>query len=444
MSHFGNLSRRNFLKLGGLHVGAISALGVSLPEILAKEAALGTIDKNVNVIFMFLQGGASHIDMFDMKPDTSSEIRGEFDPVSTNLPGLQLSDRLPNLSQCADKFSIIRSMQSYTSKHGEGDVHIMCGTPVDKNFQGPGIGAVMSWQQAQKSHIPPFVHFGDMKHRAYTAPGYAGFLGRKYDPYLINQDPNSADFAVKEFDTAKDISKVRLSDRKSLLSALDQYQRQHENQLKFAHDHDEFYEQAFALSTSQSAKKAFDISQEPAKLRDEYGRNRVGQGLLMARRLVEAGVRFVTVQGYVDTQIYGWDHHWGIFPHLKKQLPIYDQSYAALLNDLDARGMLDNTLVITAGEFGRTPRINSDKKGPGRDHWGKCFSVTMGGGGIKTGRVIGSSDKIGGEPNDDPVTVPDFAATIYHALGLNPHAEASASGRTAKVLPEGNIVHELF
>jgi hypothetical protein len=437
-------SRRAFLQLGGLQVGAISTLGISLPQVLAQQAALKTVDKNINCIFMFLQGGASHHDMYDMKPNAPSEIRGEFDPVATNVPGIQLSDRLPKLGKCTDKFSMIRSMQSYTSKHGEGDVHIMSGSRVDKNMQAPGFGAVMSWQKQQLSQVPPFVHFGDMKHPSQNAPGFGGILGRRHDPYLIEQDPNASNFAIKEFDTAKDMNNVRLSDRRSLLTALDRYQSDHERQQGFAREHDQFYEQAFALSTSRQAKKAFDISQEPDNVRDTYGRNCVGQGLLMARRLVEAGVRFVTVQGYVDTQIYGWDHHWGIFPHLKKQLPIYDQSYAALLTDLADRGMLDNTLVITAGEFGRTPRINTNKKGPGRDHWGKCFSLTLGGGGIKTGHVIGESDKIGGDVKDRPVSVADFAATVYHALGLDPQAEQTVSGRTVKVLPEGRVVKELF
>ena len=166
--------------------------------------------------------------------------------------------------------------------------------------------------------------------------------------------------------------------------------------------------------------------------------------MLLARRLVEAGVRFVTIQGYVDTGIYAWDHHWGIFPHLDKQLPIYDASYSALLNDLDDRGMLDTTLVITAGEFGRTPKLNQDKRGPGRDHWSNCFSLTMGGGGVKTGMVVGASDKYAATPTERPVSVADFAATVYHVLGLDPTAEVVAKGRRMKMLPEGSPVRELL
>ncbi len=437
------MNRREVFATGGLAIGAISPLGLSLSEVLANEST-SRGRKQINVIFMFLQGGASHIDMYDMKPNMSAEIRGKYDPAATNLPGLQLSDKLPKLSTCADKFSLIRSMHSYTSKHGEGDVHIMCGSPLDKNLQAPGIGAVLSLQQKQRSLVPPFVHMGDMKHPAYSAPGYGGYLGRTYNPFLIKQDPNSPDFSIKEFDSAAGVDVGRLNGRKKLLRSLDRFQAVQEKQLEFAQAQDTFTEQALRLATSRQAKEAFDLSSEPAKLRDAYGRNRVGQGMLLARRLVEAGVRFVTIQGYVDTGIYAWDHHWGIFPHLDQQLPFYDNSYSALLNDLDDRGLLDTTLVITAGEFGRTPKINTNKRGPGRDHWGRCFSLTMGGGGVKTGQVIGASDKYGGVPEERPVSVADFVATVYHALGLDPQAEYVAQGRAMKMLPKGSVVSELF
>ncbi len=437
------MNRRQFFRAGGVTIGAISPLGLSLPEILANEAS-GQGRKQINVIFMFLQGGASHIDMYDMKPDAPQEIRGKYKPAKTNIPGLHLSDQLPRLCQCADKFSLIRSMHSYTSKHGEGDVDIMCGSPRDKVLQAPGIGAVLSLQQKQQAPVPPFVHLGNMKHPAHSAPGYGGYLGPAYDPFLIEQDPNSPGFSVKTFDTADDVDVTRRAGRSNLLQSLDSYQANRERQLEFARVHDTFTEQALSLSTSHKAKKAFDLSTEPDKLRDSYGRNRVGQGMLLARRLVEAGVRFVTIQGYVDTGIYAWDHHWGIFPHLDKQLPIYDSSYSALLNDLDDRGMLDTTLVITAGEFGRTPTFNKDKRGPGRDHWASCFSLTMGGGGVKTGRVIGASDKHGAVPTERPVSIADFAATVYHVLGLDPTAEVVAQGRRMKMLPEGSVVRELL
>ncbi|MDG2212371.1 MAG: DUF1501 domain-containing protein [Verrucomicrobiota bacterium] len=437
------IRRRDFFKMGGLSLGAISPLGLSLPEVLAAEKAGGR-SKQINVIFMFLQGGASHLDMYDMKPDAPEEIRGKYKPARTNVPGLHLSDQLPKLGKCADKFSLIRSMQAFCSKHGEGDVDIMCGSPRDKNLQAPGIGAVLSLQQKQQTPIPPFVHLGDMKHPAHSAPGYGGYLGRTFDPFLIKDDPNTPDFSVPTFDVAEGMDVSRLADRKHLLKSLDRYQESAEQQLEFARVHNTFTEQALSLSTSTRAKKAFDLSPEPDKLRDAYGHNNVGQSMLLARRLVEAGVRFVTIQGYKDTGIYAWDHHWGIFPHLDQQLPIYDSAYSALLNDLDDRGMLETTLVITAGEFGRTPKINDNKRGPGRDHWADCFSLTMGGGGIKTGRVIGASDKHGAVPVDRPVSIAGFAATVYHVLGLDPKGEYTAQGRRMRMLPEGSVVRELL
>jgi hypothetical protein len=437
------IGRRDFFKIGGIALGAISPLGLSLPQVLANEAASGG-RKQINVIFMFLQGGASHLDMYDMKPNAPVEIRGKYSPARTNVPGLHLSDQLPKLGKCADKFSLIRSMHSFCSKHGEGDVDIMCGSPRDKNLQAPGIGAVLSLQQKQQAPVPPFIHLGDMKHPAHSAPGYGGYLGRAHDPFLIKENPNDSGFSVPTFDTAKEVDVDRLAGRTHLLKSLDRYQEKFERQMEFARVHNAFTEKALGLATSTKAKRAFDLSKEPDKLRDTYGRNNVGQSMLLARRLVEAGVRFVTIQGYKDTGIYAWDHHWGIFPHLEQQLPIYDSAYSALLNDLDDRGMLETTLVITAGEFGRTPKINNNKRGPGRDHWADCFSLTLGGGGIKTGRIIGASDKHGAVPVDRPVSIPDFVATVYHAIGLDPKAEFVAQGRRMQMLPEGSVVRELL
>ena len=261
------LTRRNFFQAGGIALGALSPLGLSLEEVLAAEANTGSANQ-INVIFMFLQGGASQLDMYDMKPNAPSEIRGPYFQTATKTPGIGLSDQLPMLSQHTDKFSLIRSMHSFSSKHGEGDVHIMCGTPVDKNLQGPGIGAVLSKQQPQKAPVPPFIHFGDMKHPAYTAPGFAGVLGRHYDPFVIKQDPNSMNFRVREFDTAEDIDLGRLKGRKSLLQSLDRYQAQREKQLSFAKEYDRFTERALSMSTSRQAKEAFDLSQESEALRN--------------------------------------------------------------------------------------------------------------------------------------------------------------------------------
>ena len=436
----GGLSRREALRVGGL-----SALGVSLPQVLRLQAqASERAGKEVNCILLWMLGGPSHIDMYDLKPLAPAEIRGELRPIPTNVPGLELGELMPNMAKCADKFSLIRSMHSYSPTHGKGDHHLMSGNKYTTQLVPPGFGAMLTWQQEREGHrqTPPFVQVGDMVSTNYGRAGLGGYLGRTYDPFLVKADPNSSSFAVNEFTTPETIDSGRLTDRKGLLSAVDRFQSRVESQLEFARTHDEFQQRAFSMIASKKAKNAFDLSQEPTPLRDTYGRNRVGQGLLLARRLIEAGVRFVTVKGYVR---YGWDHHPEVFPRLRMEVPPYDQGYAALLNDLSDRGMLDNTLVITAGEFGRTPRLNNDPRAPGRDHWNRCFSLTMGGGGIRTGVVLGASDKHASDIVDRPVSVPDFARTVYHALGLNPNAELrTLDDRPMPALQtEGKVISEL-
>ncbi|MBC8354358.1 MAG: DUF1501 domain-containing protein [Planctomycetes bacterium] len=426
-----------------LHVGGLSALGISLRDVIQQQATAAPPRRDVNCILLWLLGGPSHIDMYDMKPLAPTEIRGELNPISTRTAGLELCELMPNLAKCTDKFSMIRSMHSYSPTHGQGDFHLMSGNKLTNAINPPGFGAMVAWQhERQRTHsIPPFVQVGKLASPRYGDPGFGGYLGHTYDPFVVDKDPNSDSFSMEAFSPPDSVSVDRLSDRQSLLPAIDRFQQQTEEQLGFAHTHDEYQRQAFSMITSGKAKDAFDISQETASVRDAYGRNRVGQGLLAARRLIQAGVRFVTVKGYVR---YGWDHHPEVFPRLRTEVPPYEQGYAALLNDLDQRGMVDNTLVITAGEFGRTPRLNNDPRAPGRDHWNRCFSLTLGGGGIKTGVVVGSSDKHAAEIKDRPVSVPDFAATVYHALGLNPTAELrTLDGRPIQALPEGEIIREL-
>lgn len=430
-------SRRDFLR-----AGALTPLGVSLSGLLEQESSAAT-RKSKNCILLWMLGGPSHIDMYDLKPDAPAEIRGELHPIQTRLAGVELGELMPNLAGCNDKFSLIRSMHSYTASHGMGDHHLLSGRRYTRDFMPPSFGAIMAWQQASDhvGGVPPFVQVGDMKSTNFGRQGQAGALGHNYDPFLVARDPNSGSFRVEAFSTPDSVGIERLSDRQSLLQAVDRFQSNAERQLRLAETQDVFNEQAFDLLTSQRAKKAFDIQQEPERIREAYGRNRVGQGLLLARRLIESGVRFVTVKGYVR---YGWDHHPEVFPRLRTEVPPYDQGYAALLNDLDERGMLDNTLVITAGEFGRTPRLNSDARGPGRDHWSRAFSLTVGGGGIKSGIVLGATDKHAAEIIDRPVSVEDYAATVYHALGMNPRkVYHTLDGRPTESLPAGKVIPEL-
>jgi hypothetical protein len=432
------LNRRELLQ-----VGSLSALGVNLIDTMRQPTEAAKPRREVNCILLWLLGGPSHIDMYDMKPNAPAEIRGELTPINTRVPGMELCELMPNLANCADKFSLIRSMHSYSPTHGQGDFHLMSGNRLTPAINPPGFGAMLTWQQERRARqTPPFVQVGKLDSPRYGAPGFGGYLGRTYDPFVVTPDPNSSSFQVNEFSPPEAVSVDRLNDRQSLLSALDQFQSNKEQQLQFAQTHDQFRERALSMITSERAKNAFDISQETDQMRDKYGRNRVGQGLLLSRRLIEAGVRFVTVKGYVR---YGWDHHPEVFPRLRTEVPPYDQGYAALLNDLDERGMLDNTVVITAGEFGRTPRLNNDARAPGRDHWNRCFSMTLGGGGIKRGLVLGASDKHAADITDRPVSVPDFAATVYHALGMDPKAQLrTLDDRPMHALPEGEVISELL
>ena len=437
----GNISRRELLQIGSL-----STLGISLPQWLASQDAQGAGRKGpeVNCILLWLLGGPSHIDMYDLKPDAPAEIRGELNPIQTCTPGLEFGELMPNLAKCADQFSLIRSMYSYSPTHGKGDWHLMSGNKYTKEMAPASFGSILTWQQerAKARTTPPYVHVGEMQSTNYGKQGRAGYLGQTYDPFVVEQEPQASSFKVEAFSRNDSISVDRLSDRRSLLTAVDQFQASTEQQLSISQTKDEYTQRAFSMLTGSKAKNAFDINQESDATRDAYGRNRVGQGLLLARRLVEAGVRFVTVKGYVR---YGWDHHPEVFPRLRTEVPPYDQGYAALLKDLADRGMTENTLVITAGEFGRTPRLNTDARGPGRDHWNKAFSLTMGGGGIKTGVLLGATDKHAAEVTERPVSVEDYAATVYHALGMDPAGIGyTHSGRPMPALPEGKVIPELL
>lgn len=432
-------TRRNFLT-----VGALTPLGVSLGGLLQQESLADSSRRPKSCILLWLLGGPSHIDMYDLKPDAPAEIRGELNPIQTKIPGVEVGELMPHLARSIDKFSIIRSMSSYSASHGKGDHHLLSGRKYTNDFHPPCFGSVMAWQseERQRLSVPSYVQVGHMKSTNFGEQAKAGALGRKYDPFLVDRDPNASSFAVDAFTPNDSIGIERFSDRRTLLKQVDLFQARADRQMQFARTHDAFAEQAFDLLTSNKAKEAFDIAQEPEAVRERYGRNKVGQGLLLARRLVESGVRFVTVKGYVR---YGWDHHPEVFPRLRTEVPPYDQGYAALLEDLSERGMLEDTLVITAGEFGRTPRLNSDARGPGRDHWARAFSLTMGGGGVKTGLVLGATDKHAAEVTDRPVSVEDYAATVYHALGMDPEKTyVTLSGRPTAGLAEGQVISELI
>jgi hypothetical protein len=432
-------SRRDFLRVGGL-----AALGLTLPAALrmrsaAVQSADGTPLANRNppsCILIWLEGGPSHIDTFDPKPDAPAEVRGEFGTLPTALPGVRFSDQLPELAKVADKFSVIRGHDPRNGTHGVADHLMMSGHKFNPSLAYPCYGSVVAKERGYVNGMIPFVQLGRNIDRRSNG-GIAGFLGDQYNPFEVFDDPNGPGFRVRDLSLASQKDRDRLQRRYSMLHELDKYQQRVETTIPAVQARDIFYEKAHDLITSPTAKKAFDLSREPDKVRDAYGRNGVGQSCLLARRMVEAGVQFVTIATG------GWDTHQNNFASLKKNLlPPMDRAYAALLRDLGDRGMLDSTLVVWMGDFGRTPKINPSA---GRDHWASAGVVCMGGGGVKTGEVVGATNSLGEFVIDNPVAPQDVAATIYHALGVPLHTwYKTPDGRPVELCPEGKPVRQLL
>jgi hypothetical protein len=389
--------RRDFLRIGA--AGALG-LNMSLPKLLQAEASGNslTAKKDVSFIFVFLKGGLSTIDTFDMKPDAPSEIRGPFQSIPSNVPGTRVCEKIPNIAKVMDKFSIIRSFTHRNAGHGPADHYMLTGYhPVGgfdgglkPNNQHPAMGSVISHKLGPRGAIPPYVCLPNMHNS-----GSSAYLGPEAAPFTIEADPSSPGFAVPDMQPPFSIEAKRIDDRRSLLSKVDRFHKSMEAKAnRGTRELGVFAQRATELMTSKAAKEAFDINKESDKLRDAYGRNTLGQSCLMARRLVEAGVRCVTVEHS------NWDTHYHNFQTLQDDLlPKFDQAIPTLFKDLDSRGLLQNTLVLLTGEFGRTPKINDSA---GRDHWSRCFTVALAGAGIKGGRVLGKSDKWAMDPAEDP------------------------------------------
>lgn len=429
-------SRREFLR-----IGALSALGLTLPQFLrlqqqAAAASVALQKKEVNCILMWMQGGPSHHDTFDPKPDAPSEIRGEFKTIPTTLPGVHIAEHLPRLARQTDKFSIIRGHDPKNGSHGTADHLMMSGHPYNPALPFPCFGSVTAKERGYKNGMLPFVQLGRNIDRRFNG-GIAGFLGDQYNPFEINEDPNGSTFKVRDLSLGSAKEQTRLERRYSMLSRLDQYQRNVEESAVPVKARDAFYEKAHGLITSPAAKKAFDLNNEPERVRAAYGRTTLGQSCLVARRLIEAGVHFVTVTNG------GWDTHQNNFVSLKDRLlPPLDRAYSALLQDLHDRGLLDSTLVVWFGDFGRTPKINSAN---GRDHWSTASVACMGGGGIKRGEVVGATNALGEYVIDSPATPADLAATIYHALGIPLHTwYRTQDGRPIELMPQGKPIQQLI
>lgn len=427
------LSRRAFLRVGGL-----STLGLSLPGFLRMQhlaAAQGTARKNINCILMWMQGGPSHHETFDPKPDAPAEVRGEFNTIPTTLPGVRISEHLPFLAKQTDKYSIIRGHNPTNGSHGTADHIMMTGHKFNPALAYPCFGSVIAKERGYKNGMFPFVQLGRNVDRRFNG-GIAGFLGDEFNAFEVGEDPSAANFKVRDLSLASAAERTRLERRYQMLNELDRYQRNVEDGALPVKARDAFYEKAHGLITSPAAKKAFDLEQEPDRVRDAYGRTYLGQSCLLARRLIEGGVHFVTVTDG------GWDTHANNFKSLKeRKLPPLDRAYAALLQDLSDRGLLENTLVVWFGDFGRTPKINPSA---GRDHWATAGVVTMGGGGVKTGEVVGATNALGEFVVDSPVLPQDVAATIYQALGVPLHTWYKApDGRPIELCPAGTPVKQL-
>ncbi len=436
-----------------LRIGAAGLFGSAFPleRLLAAEAAATAARAagapsvpnatGVSVILLFLKGGLSTIDTFDLKPQAPAEIRGEFQGIATNVPGIEVCEHLPLVARQHDKFSLVRSFGHRSSDHGAADHFMLTGYhPVagfnpglSPNNQRPAHGSVVARMQGPRGSVPPYVSLPQV----HPSSG-AAYLGPTCAPLGITADPNSPDFSVPDIVPPLSLAADRLDSRRRLLAQVDQLQQAAEVEAnKGAKAVSVFRQKAFDLMTSPEAKRAFDIHAEPDKLRDQYGRTTLGQSCLMARRLVEAGVRFVAIDHS------NWDTHDNNFTVLKNELlPALDRGLSTLMSDMSDRGMLGKTLVIVTGEFGRTPRIN---RNAGRDHWGPAFTVLLGGGGIQGGRVVGASDERAEKPVGQAHGPEDLAATMHHLLGINPqHEFHTPEGRPVKIVNDGRAIRELL
>lgn len=418
-------SRRDFLR-----VGVLGGLGLTLGDYLQMQAAQaqegGVAPKAQSAIFIFMAGGMSHLDTFDPKPYAPIEYRGELGTVQTNT-GDVLGGQFTRMAAIADKFSVIRSMTHGEAAHERGTHNMLTGYRPSPAIVYPSFGAVISQQLGPRQDLPAYIAIpsaGD----PFLGTGY---LSSAYGPFSVGGEPAADGFRVRDLNLPDGVSAERLDRRRNLLDAVDSHFASLE-QSDALSAMGSYYQRAYSLISSQGAREAFDIGAEPAEVRDQYGRNNIGQRMLLARRLVEAGARFVTV---IDG---GWDHHKGIRDAMRNQLPPVDQAVSALLTDLDQRGLLASTLVVLTTEFGRTTRINADG---GRDHWPKAFSTIVAGGGTKGGVIHGATDPYGGEPASDAVGPADLAATIYGQLGINPHDKLmSAGNRPIDIVRDGTPI----
>jgi len=421
------VSRRNFVS-----IGALAPLGLSLPQLLAADANARAA-RAKSVILIYLGGGLSHHDSFDMKPEAVEQIRGKYKSIATTVPGLQVCELLPKTAQVMNKVTLVRSGTHENDHHETATNWVLSGRFGTPFGDHPAIGAIVAHETGFSGAVPPYVAVP--KNPSFTWElGKSVWLGGRCESFKAG-NPNDANYRVRDLSAPTGITPQTLDRRKSLLAAVDRLADRVKGSDQIA-TYDEFSRKAAEMVLSPQAQAAFAIEREETKTRDDYGRSEFGQSVLLARRLVENGVRFVTVN------YGGWDHHGDIFKGLDKKLPEFDQGYSSLILDLDQRGLLDDTLVLAMGEFGRTPKVN-DKAG--RDHWGRAGSMLWAGAGVARGQVIGATDKNGAFVTDRPVRPADVAWTVYESLGIDPAKELrTPEGRPVSILAEGANVTELF
>ena len=426
-SHFRRVSRRDFL-----YVGLIGGLGLTLGDFfkLRAEEAMAEA-KAQSLIHIFLPGGIAAQESFDPKPLAPIEYRGPFGSIDTRLDGVRFSELLKDTAGIADKITVIRSMTHGEAAHERGTHNMFTGYKPSPAIAYPSFGSVVSHELGIRKNLPPYVCIPSQPN-PYAGSGY---LSNAYGPFSLGGDPGSMKFNVRDLNLPPNIDHERFTERQSMLAAVDA----HFSELEKSDSldaMDSFYQRAYGLVSSAEARAAFDLKSEPDALKDEYGRNSAGMRMLMARRLVQSGVRFVSL-------VYGgWDHHTNIKAGIQKDLPQFDKAYATLIRDLDRRGMLDTTLVMLTTEFGRTPKVNKDA---GRDHWPRVFSIVLAGGGIKRGTVYGSSDPTGAEPDENPLQLEDFAMTIYKQLGIDGTKKLMSPGnRPIDIVRGGQVITDLL
>lgn len=425
------VSRRNFLR-----VGSLAALGLGLPTFLRAEAEAAAPSKDVSCILLWLQGGISHIDSFDPKPEAPSEIRGDFGAIPTRVPGLSLCEPLPKLAAQQDMYSIVRSLNPKNGSHGVADAYVMSGHPFNPALTFPSYGAVVSREKGDQHGMPPYVQLGQNVDQRFGG-GVAGFLGDRYNPFVLPGDASSPDFKVRDVSLPSGVDRDRFQRRMKALRAVDTWQSRVESSSSPLDAADSFYQKAYNLITSPRAKTAFDMTREDPRMRDRYGRHSLGQACLLARRLVESGVRFVTVTDG------GWDTHQNNFTALRNRLlPRLDSALSALLQDLADRGRLGSTLVVVLSDFGRTPKVNPSA---GRDHWSTAGIALMAGAGLRGGVAVGQTNALGEQPIEAPYLTEDLAATIYERLGIPlGTTHKTPDGRPIQVNYDGRLIRELL